>query len=200
MRLICLGDSLTFGHGVPRRAGWPALFAGESGWAVVNCGVSGDTTGGMLARLRQEVLPRLPAAPERGRVLVMGGSNDVFYSGTDAAARANLGAITQQLLAAGAAPLVGVPLPVDWADTPEAWRSAVDFRRAAEILAEYADWLRRFAPCFGLPVVDFGGAFLTPEGLPRREWLLDGIHPNAAGHWQMAGVLRAALEAAGELF
>ena len=53
MELICIGDSLTYGYGVRRSECWTMLAAQESGWTVRNCGVSGDTTGGMLVRLRE---------------------------------------------------------------------------------------------------------------------------------------------------
>ena len=56
--------------------------------------------------------------------------------------------------------------------------------RAAELLAEYQSWLRRFAAAFRLPVLDFDRAFTRwgEEGLFQP----DGLHPNAAGHCLMA--------------
>ena len=42
-KLICLGDSLTFGAGVTRRDCWTSLVQRECGWTVVNRGISGDT-------------------------------------------------------------------------------------------------------------------------------------------------------------
>ena len=52
MKLICIGDSLTFGYGVRPFQRWTRLCAQETGWEIVNEGISGDTTGGMLVRLR----------------------------------------------------------------------------------------------------------------------------------------------------
>ena len=52
MKLICIGDSLTFGYGVRPSQRWTRLCAQETGWEIVNEGISGDTTGGMLVRLR----------------------------------------------------------------------------------------------------------------------------------------------------
>ena len=54
MKLICIGDSLTFGYGVRPSQRWTRLCAQETGWEIVNEGISGDTTGGMLVRLRAE--------------------------------------------------------------------------------------------------------------------------------------------------
>lgn len=59
MRLICIGDSLTFGYGVHLSQRWTQLCAQETGWELVNEGINGDTTGGMLARMQGGVLAEL---------------------------------------------------------------------------------------------------------------------------------------------
>ena len=87
MKLICIGDSLTFGYGVHLSQRWTRLCAQETGWELVNEGINGDTTGGMLARMQGGVLAELREGglgAGRPYVLLMGGSNDVFYSGSDA--------------------------------------------------------------------------------------------------------------------
>ena len=43
MKIVCLGDSLTYGYGVPRKDGWVSLAARATGHTLVNRGVSGDT-------------------------------------------------------------------------------------------------------------------------------------------------------------
>ena len=193
MKLICLGDSLTYGLGVRRDAVWTALLGRSTGWHVVNRGVSGDTTGGMLVRLRPDVISELATSPAGTQVLVMGGSNDIFASGTDCCARGNLSAIIHQLFGIGVVPLVGIPLPVDPPVTPPAWRGAVDFRQAAETLEGYITWMHHYCQCFDVPVVDFGSQFRDESGAPRREWMLDGLHPNELGHRQMAALLEELL-------
>lgn len=52
MKLICIGDSLTFGYGVHLSQRWTRLCAQETGWELVNEGINGDTTGGMLTRMQ----------------------------------------------------------------------------------------------------------------------------------------------------
>ena len=189
MKLICLGDSLTFGYGVRVSQRWTHLCAQDTGWKIVNEGVSGDTTGGMLARLAARVLPELrsdSADEPFQRILLMGGTNDVFYSGSDVSARANMGAMIHQLLSAGVLPLVGIPLPVDDRHAPGEWASVVDFPGAEAVMREYRLWLRRFCAAFGVPCVDFHADFVRPDGTPRSELLLDGLHPTPEGHQLMA--------------
>ena len=184
-KLYCLGDSLTFGYGVAPRERWLNLAAEESGWRLMNRGVCGDTTGGMLVRLRE----LLDGASRAEAVLLMGGANDIFYSGSELGARANMGAMIQQLLTAGALVLVGIPMPIvpDW--HPEAWGAVVDFPAAELLLDRYAAWLSDYCRAFGVPAVDFRPAFLGEDGGVRRDLYLDGLHPNREGHRRMARLL-----------
>lgn len=93
----------------------------------------------------------------------MGGTNDIAYGGDLAGARSNMGAMAHLIIAGGGLPLIGIPpglrRPIrrEWAELmPE---------RAAELLAEYQSWLRRFAAAFRLPVLDFDRP--SPDGERR---------------------------------
>lgn len=98
LRIVALGDSNTAGFGVGRRNAFPALVEAQlrsDGYDVdvVNRGISGDTTGGMLARLDRAV-PR-----GTGIAIVQGGYND-RRRGVPAQARdANVDAILARLSA-----------------------------------------------------------------------------------------------------
>lgn len=189
MKMICIGDSVTFGYGVHSAQRWTNRIARETGWDVVNEGINGDTTGGMLARMQTRVLPELRACglcAERPYIMVMGGSNDIFYAGTDTVARANMGAMIHQIFALCAYPVVGIPLPVDGKRAPEAWAAVVDFSAAEQQLRAYRTWLKQYCAAFGVPYIDFCMDFLWPDGSPRTELLLDGLHPTAEGHDLMA--------------
>lgn len=194
MKLFCLGDSLTFGFGVPRAARWTTLLEREIGWDVVNLGINGDTTAGMLSRLAPQVLSEIEGRAGRisSRVILMGGSNDVFFSGTDAQARANMAAMCHRLMGDGVRPMLGISLPVDWRNAPRQWAEAVDFEHAARVMEEYCAWLKRFGRAFNLPVVDFAADF-TDGGEPKHELFLDGLHPNGEGHRLMAARMERAL-------
>lgn len=114
--------------------------------------------GGVLAELREGGL-----GADRPYVLLMGGSNDVFYSGSDAAARGNMGAMIHQLFSVGVLPMVGIPLPADAPHAPRAWAAAVDFEAAERTMKEYCAWLKRYCTAFGVPYIDFCADFLSPE-------------------------------------
>lgn len=179
-KLLCLGDSLTYGLGVRPNQRWTHLLQ-ERGIETVNLGVNGDTAAGMLARLQNLSFP-----PESAAVLVMGGTNDIFCAGTDTGARACMAAILQQLLAMGRLPIVGIPIPVVPDMAPEKWRQLVDFSAAAPVLNRYCAWLQTYCRTFDITAVDFRKDYVNLDGTVRLELYLDGLHPNAEGHRQMA--------------
>ena len=100
LQIVALGDSNTAGFGVGRGSAFPALLEASlraSGYEVqvANRGISGDTTGGMLDRLDDAVLPGTRIA------IVQGGYNDRRRGVSAEAAEANIEAILARLRARG---------------------------------------------------------------------------------------------------
>ena len=180
MKLVCLGDSLTYGYGVPRRDCWVSLCAERTGHTLVNRGITGDTAGGMLSRFGRDVLNERP-----DRVLIMGGANDIFLTGSDLRARADLGALVHQSVAAGIRPMLGLPIPLSPALVPPPWTELTDFFALEPVFRAYRDWLLRFAGIFRIQTVDFSLA-----GLLRRRRACGCIWtastPQPGGHRLMA--------------
>ena len=178
MKLICLGDSLTYGYGVSRRETWTALSADALGIEVVNAGVSGDTTGGMLSRFQREVVDA-----GGSHVFLMGGANDILLSGETGPAKANLGAMAYRAMSEGIVPVFGLPPRSHPMVRQTQWGQVFDFVQADEKLEELIDWICRFASGFGISTVDFRGLFGTP---PEKAYYLDGLHMTALGNRRMA--------------
>ena len=154
---------------------------------VTNLGICGDTTGGMLVRLNTEVIPKMRnrALRQRPFVLLLGGVNDIFYSGTDTGARANMGAMLQELLTAGARCALLSPLAISFDTLTPEWRDMI--RPACEMQIEaYHSWQAAFCRTFGVPYVELYDLLRGPDGKPRAELYLDGLHPTAEGHHLMA--------------
>jgi lysophospholipase L1-like esterase len=125
MRIVCLGDSLTYGFGLRRGEDWVSLAALATGHRMINKGICGDTTGGMLARFGSDVLNLRPDA-----VILMGGANDILTSGSDGSARSNMAAMIQQASASGVIPIVALPIPTDPPGVREEWLRLADFDSA----------------------------------------------------------------------
>ena len=183
--IICLGDSLTYGYGVRRAQCWTELAAEMSGWNVVNRGICGDTTGGMLVRLR-EILREETGERNERCFLLMGGCNDIFFSGSSTGARENMAAMAHQLFAEGEMPLIAVGPGIADGSYPSMWSDLVDFPEAGKVIRQYYEWLERFCSSFGVRMIDFRGDFRDREGNTRTELYLDGLHLNPEGHRVMA--------------
>lgn len=187
MKIVCLGDSLTYGFGVRRGEDWVSLTAAATGHRLINRGINGDTTGGMLARFRGDVLDEGP-----GAAVIMGGTNDILTAGTDSGARSNMAAMIQQAASAGVTPIIGIPIPADPPYVREDWGGLADFSAVNRDLRAYGEWLRKFCGVFGASVVDFTALFAA-GGEARHDLYLDGLHPNIAGHTAMANLLKKRL-------
>jgi lysophospholipase L1-like esterase len=116
-----------------------------------------------------------------------GGINDILLTESFEAAKANLSAMVNQCAARGVRPIVGIPYPLN-PDVPQPWEPLIDFRRAAEIQAAYADWLRLFIQTFRLRFVDFDKTWRNDFSPAARAqlYLPDGLHPSPAGHRRIA--------------
>ncbi|MDE2362469.1 MAG: hypothetical protein KGM42_07305 [Hyphomicrobiales bacterium] len=99
-QIVALGGSNVRGYGVSRSEAFPArleamLRARGKTWSVVNEGVSGQTTAGVLGRLGSTV-------PQGARIVVLvAGGNDLRFGGTLESVRANKRLIVERLAARG---------------------------------------------------------------------------------------------------
>lgn len=162
-RLAILGDSLTAGYGVAADSALPrqleaALREAGSPCAVVDAGVSGDTTAGGATRL-DWVLADRPT-----HLLVELGGNDGLRALPPAEVERNLADIVARAQAAGVeVMLAGMVAPPNL---------GADYGRA------FAQVFPDVARSAGVPLYPFllDGAVLHPDLMQA-----DGIHPNAAG-------------------
>jgi len=113
--ILVVGDSLSAAYGLPQQRGWVALL-GERikrerlDYSVVNASISGDTTGGGLARIDRLLAQHKPAVV----VLELGG-NDGLRGLPIAEMRKNLAAMVERSRKAGARVLlVGVYIPPNY--------------------------------------------------------------------------------------
>jgi acyl-CoA thioesterase I len=100
--ILCFGDSLTFGIGADQGRDYPSQLSEMIGKAVINAGVSGDTTTSALKRLQRDVLSRRPDL-----VLITLGGNDLKNGVAKATAFQNLKHIVELIQDQGARVIVG---------------------------------------------------------------------------------------------
>jgi len=184
--LVCHGDSLTEPGELDRRAIWPSLVETRIKMRVVNSGIGGDTTGGMLSRFYPSVIQRQPDF-----VLIMGGTNDVWWDLDLNLIRANIFTMACQAEHHDIVPLVGLPLPmaVEKAHRQDFAAPPGGYDHCMEKLKTLVKVLTRSAEENEIALLDFFHPFCDKTGNAISSYFLeDGLHPNAAGHSLMASI------------
>jgi len=164
-RIVCLGDSLTYGVGASKGLDFPSRLAEITGIEVINSGVSGNTTADALARLEADVLEYEPDV-----VLITLGGNDLKNRVGEGTARANLLAIIQGIQETGAMVILGgLEIPLYGKGFSKMYRSLA--RQTGTVL---------------IPNI-------LEDIFGRRGMMSDPIHPNNKGYEIMTGYFHQAL-------
>jgi lysophospholipase L1-like esterase len=169
MKIICIGDSITYGQNVASNEAWPAVLAMLTGHDVRNEGVCGDTT-----RLALERFPKTVQLHNPDMVVIQFGHNDCNFWESDpqgiarvskSSYAANVKEMVTRTLAIGAIPCILLPHDAPHRDEP--YKIRLDLYRQA---------ISRFVP---------PSLVLQP---PKPDLLNDGyrIHPTPAMHQKYA--------------
>ncbi len=167
--LVFLGDSIT--------QGWGTLAQDFPGIKVANRGISGDTTRGVLYRIKDDVISLKPRA-----VALLIGTNDIELGGSPEVIAENIRIIIEQLRASDPKmPLiVSRVMPADASNK----RPANKIQRLNQLVDQIVD-------ADPLAVrVDTYTLFANEEGNARKEEFPDLLHPNPAAYARWAEILR----------
>ncbi|WZL72231.1 SGNH/GDSL hydrolase family protein [Clostridiaceae bacterium 35-E11] len=185
-KIVCIGDSLTYGYMVRRSEVWTRLLEKKYDIKVLNKGISGDSTGGMLARFYRDVIDHNPSF-----VLIMGGSNDFIMRVPLSIVCSNIAAMVHQAQGNNIIPIIATPLGIESEMAEKHWSEVTDFSRVNEDLQRYREWMKKFGRTFNIPVIDFFKEFSDAiEGKNKVEYYLDGLHPTPQGHEIMIDVIK----------
>ena len=168
--ILALGDSLTQGYGlqekdgfVPRLETW--LRERDHDVAIVNAGVSGDTTAGGLSRVEWSLTPEIDA------MILALGANDMLRGLDPEVARGNLEGILE------VAQLQNIPVLLIGLEAPGNY--GADYKQAFDAI--YPDLAEDYETLY----LDSFFAGLREDGaLPddlSQFVQADGLHPNPAG-------------------
>lgn len=163
MRIMVFGDSLVAGHGLPQDQAFPnvledRLRTNGHNVALLNAGVSGDTTAGGRARLEWSL------ADNPDAVIIVLGGNDLLRGLDPAATKENLAAILDRLAQAD------IPVLLAGMQAPR--------NLGAEFAAEFDQAYRDLGARDGVVFYPF---FLEGVALRSEFNQPDGLHPNLAG-------------------
>lgn len=184
MKIVCLGDSQTYGYGCSRRKIWTAAAAEESGYQIVNKGINGDTTGGMLSRFYPDVIAEKPDV-----VFIMGSVNDLAAGAGLGTVQANIMAMTHQAFFHNIIPVVATLVKTDVPNIPRNWEEFAHYSAMNTKLMCYREWIYDFSRTFHVRILDLYHEFSGHmESTEYKDYYLDGVHFNALGHHLIAGL------------
>jgi len=183
LRIVCHGDSLTEGADLETHLRWPSLLQNALDAEVINTGIGGDSTAGMLSRFSTDVIKHKPRA-----VILLGSTNDFWFDLSLNTSISNLFTMAYQAQYHGIEPLFGLPLPVDvnqaskYAETgPE-----TGYEKLFAKIQQFNIRLNTLAQVDQITVINFYDLFLTDDTNIRSDcYLEDGVHPNVKGHQRM---------------
>lgn len=181
MKIVCLGDSLTYGYGVDKIDSWVHQSQKKTGFDIINMGINGDTSESMLYRFKMDVIFQKPDF-----VFMMGGSNDLIMGVEPRIVESNMVLMIKQAFDNSIEPIIGIPPNIDVHNMRDDWGSYSDFVKVAKQLEKYRELLLRYAMVSDVRYVDFYAVIEEYATIGKYNLYLDGLHLNDKGHRIMA--------------
>lgn len=186
-KVIFIGNSIVAGYPWSKSKSFPSILRktwedNTVGLDVINKGVNGDTTSGIAARFKTDVLDHNP-----DMVFFLTGTNDFIYrDSTVSEAFANLEELAEKTCAAGGVPVYITPVPVDAGKAECMWLAGcgISYDAVNRDLEELSALMAGSGRLF----VDMNSLFrkyADTIGDPDLVYL-DGLHPMPDGHEFMA--------------
>ena len=168
-KIVCLGDSITFGYELPENEKWTTLLSGDIGVEIINCGINGDTTSGMLSRFEQ-LLRHQPT-----HLIITGGTNDLWFGLNDELIISNIHAKVRLAMHNNIECIIGIP-------TPFFNLNELNFiqENFSECIRSFNNTLVDYCNLKEIPFIDFSSQ------LNQTHFMEDGLHPNNEGQKVMA--------------
>jgi len=206
--IICFGDSLTEGYGASLQQAYPAILGAKIKTAVINAGVSGDTTLDALERVNSDVVKKDPQM-----VIVLFGANDIKNGALKAIVagkvddidifllttvkdevKNNLQKMINAIKTGGRKIYLANQFGAEGAGTADLekrfkklldslpWNIKLDYKDLQNILLSYRKMVKDTAKLNGVGYIDD----IWTGIIDNDQYMFDPVHPNAAGYKKMA--------------
>jgi len=176
-KIACIGDSITFGFEMESNKKWTSLLSTKLKVEVINYGINGDTTAGMLSRFEQMIVKHNPT-----HVIITGGTNDLWFGLKDELIISNIHAMICHAKHNGIDTIIGIPPP---------FYNLNDLNfiqeNFSECIRSFKSTLIAFCDQKELPYIDFS------NNLSQDHFLEDDLHPNEEGQKLMMENARTVL-------
>jgi lysophospholipase L1-like esterase len=179
-RVVFLGDSITDGWRLNE-------YFGERDF--INRGISGQITGEMLGRMKEDVINLKPKA-----VLILAGTNDLARGINLRTIEDNLSMMADLAEYNKIQPLFASVLPISDYHRDVNPTYAQSQRRKPNAIRELNDWIQQMCEQRHFVYVDYYSAMVDLAGWMPSDMADDGLHPNAKGYRVMAPIALAAID------
>ena len=178
-KFIFIGDSLTFGYGVPKNKSWIEIFKdyclySNINFSIINKGINGNTTTDMLNRFTEDVTILNPKS-----VFIMGGTNDLLSNRPLNLILDNIELMLKEALTKTNNVFIGIPPRIIKEDAYRLFMPSSTYDYCESKLTILREGLINICKNYDLKYIDFYNISLN---LDPKEIFLDGIHLNERGH------------------
>lgn len=180
MKVVCIGDSLTFGYGVNQDESWFAKVSEDlANIEFVNKGIPGNTTNDMLLRFEKDVVEISPKY-----VLVMGGTNDVLMGCEVDSISSRIIQLINNSKNSGIIPILIIQPPVNENVKEKKWFLDCDYKMANASLEVFRENVIKEMVSSGTHYIDIYGMFseLAKNSIEGKYYIDDGIHLTKEAH------------------
>lgn len=178
MKIICIGDSLTFGYGVNRNYCWVSLLKNILQHDVINKGINGDTTTGILTRSHKDIIKNKPT-----HTIILAGTNDFLLGRSLENVEKNLNLIIKECIENNINPIIAIPMEIETVMAQQIWTSDLDYLSVNKKLTEYRKYILNISKENKFNYIDFFSVIKENKTKCKAsELFVDGIHPTLLGH------------------
>ncbi|QGU96590.1 hypothetical protein GOM49_17185 [Clostridium bovifaecis] len=183
MKIICIGDSLTYGYRVNNENRWTYLCQHHYGGInFINKGKLGDTTAGMIYRFHEDVILERP-----GTTIIMGGTNDFLMNSSLENVIDNIATMAKDGKQSNINIVLGIQPPVIPSLAETLWASQVNYEKINNKIKLYREWALNFSKETCISYIDFYKKISQElNNIDVKKLYIDGIHLTSEGHKLMA--------------
>ncbi|MEI0606579.1 GDSL-type esterase/lipase family protein [Brachyspira pulli] len=180
--VVCLGDSTTYGYMITRKKVWPSIlnnkFAEEGkDINIINKGINGDTTSGMIARFERDCLNE-----NADLLILMGGVNDIFMFQNIDKIKDNIKLIVETSNKNNVDIILFTPIP--FIKEIFTFFEADNLDLFENTLKEYVSWINEYTKENNIKSIDVYNMFMNNifKSNKYEDIYFDGVHLSENGH------------------
>lgn len=172
MNIVCIGDSLTFGYGIRKIDSWCSLLDNIPSFNVINKGINGDSSVGILSRFYEDVLTLTPSL-----CIIMCGSNDILANRSVRSILDNVHLMVEDCKTQGIIPLIMSPPKIYSTLATKLWSNNINYDIINSNLEILSNELSSYCTFQNIKFIDIYN--LLPY---KKIYFTDGLHISEEGN------------------